>query len=128
MSIRTRSPTCSSASPPATCPRRPSRPGSRPSWPDSGGRSERVECRADVGDEVVGVLDAGAEADQAVGDVVGAPAGAALGGGVAAAEGGGFGDEVTRFEEALGGGGVLQDEGQDRAEAGPAGVVVLQRV
>src|SRR5215218_6653969 len=76
-----------------TCPPDPRalRHGVNPSGPPAAGLSALRERLLDVGEQVVHVLAAGREADEALGDVVRAPARPPLGAGVDAAEAGRLG-------------------------------------
>src|SRR6185437_15255241 len=99
-------------------------PGPRPpaccGAPPSG--SAELEGALDVGHEVRRVLDPGVEADEALSDVVAAPAHAALGVGVQAAEARGLGHELAGAEEGVGARMRADVEADDRPPARPAHV------
>src|SRR5919202_6097480 len=84
-----------------------------------GGGPGGVERPGDVLDEVGGVLDPGAQPDEALGHGVGAPARAALGVRVHAAEARGLGDVPAALEELLGARRGGQREAHHRAHARP---------
>src|SRR3954465_4348606 len=97
--------------------------GARPgAGPPLAALPRRVESARDVGDEVGGVLDAGAEADVALAHPLGPPARPALRARVQSAEARRLGHERQRREERLRALGALQREADDRADAGPAEV------
>src|SRR3954454_20662928 len=94
--------------------------GARPAArPPLAALPRRVESARDVGDEVGGVLDAGAEADVALAHRVGPPARPALRARVQSPEARRLGHERQRREERLRALGALQREADDRADAGP---------
>src|SRR3954453_23947850 len=91
--------------------------GARPAArPPLAALPRRVERARDVGDEVGGVLDAGAEADVALGDLLGRPARAALRARVQATEPRRLGHERQRAEKRLRALRALEREAHDGAD------------
>src|SRR5260221_9191769 len=80
-------------------------------------RSRDVESLGEVVGQVLRILTAGAQADEALGHGVAAPARAPLSGRMDTAETGGLDHEPARPEKALGMGAALQREADDGAEA-----------